>query len=50
MQELLASLRQLLEPSAVLTGEQLGDKYSVDYTAENPQAPLAVLQPKTTAR
>ncbi len=48
MQALIANLRELLEPSAVLTGEQLGDKYSVDYTAENPQAPLAVLRPKTT--
>ena len=48
MQDLIASLRQSLEPSAVLTGEQLGDKYSVDYTAENPHAPLAVLRPKTT--
>lgn len=48
MQDLIANLRQLLEPSAVLTGEQLGDKYSVDYTAENPHKPLAVLRPGTT--
>jgi FAD/FMN-containing dehydrogenase len=48
MQDLIANLRELLEPSAVLTGEQLGGKYSVDYTAENPHAPLAVLRPKTT--
>ena len=48
MQALIANLRELLEPSAVLTGEQLGDKYSVDYTAENPHAPLAVLRPRTT--
>ena len=48
MQDLIAGLRDLLEPSAVLTGEQLGDKYSVDYTAENAHAPLAVLRPKTT--
>ena len=41
MQDLIANLRQLLEPGAVLTGEQIGDKYSVDYTAENPHAPLA---------
>ncbi len=48
MPDLIANLRQLLEPSAVLTGEQLGDKYSVDYTGENPHAPLAVVRPKTT--
>lgn len=48
MPDLIDNLRQLLEPSAVLTGEQLGDKYSVDYTAENPHAPLAVLRPRTT--
>jgi hypothetical protein len=30
MQDLIANLRELLEPSAVLTGEQLGGKYSVD--------------------
>lgn len=48
MHDLIANMRELLEPSAVLTGEQLGDKYSVDYTAENPHEPLAVLRPKTT--
>ncbi|NNC65565.1 MAG: FAD-binding oxidoreductase, partial [Gammaproteobacteria bacterium] len=48
MQDLIANLRELLEPSAVLTGEQLGGNYSVDYTAENPHAPLALLRPKTT--
>ncbi|MDH3506652.1 MAG: FAD-binding oxidoreductase [Gammaproteobacteria bacterium] len=47
MHDLIADMRELLEPSAVLTGEQLGDKYSVDYTGENPHEPLAVLRPKT---
>jgi len=48
MTDIVARLAELLEPNAMVTGTQLGDKYSVDYTGENPQRPIAVLRPKTT--
>jgi len=48
MQDIIAHLRESLGPNAVLTDQQLIDKYSVDYTAENPHEPLAVVRPGTT--
>jgi len=48
MKDIVARLAELLEPTAVVTGAEVGDKYSVDYTGENPQRPIAVVRPKTT--
>jgi len=48
MTDVVATLGDLLGPNAVLSGPQIGDKYSVDYSAENPQPPLAVVRPQTT--
>jgi FAD/FMN-containing dehydrogenase len=48
MSDIVAELIELLGPSAVFAGPQIGDKYSVDYSAENPSKPLAVIRPKST--
>jgi len=49
MNDTVARLCEALGPDAVLTGERIDAKYSVDYTAENARAPLAVVRPKSTA-
>lgn len=48
MTDIVTRLTELLGPNAVLAGQQLDAKYSVDYSAENPQPPLAVARPRTT--
>jgi len=47
MDDLVTRLMQTLPAGAVLSGAQIGDKYSVDYTAENAQQPLAVVRPSS---
>ena len=42
-------LRNRLADGAVLTGAEIGERHSVDYTGENAQAPLAVVRPGSTA-
>ena len=48
MSDLITTLTELLGPNGFVTGSQIGDKYSVDYTGENPHPPLAVARPRTT--
>ena len=45
---LIATLRRRLPEGCVLTGADIGTGYSVDYTGENPRAPLAVARPGST--
>jgi FAD/FMN-containing dehydrogenase len=49
MNDTVTRLREALGPNAVLTDDQIDAKYSVDYTAENAHAPLAVVRPKSTS-
>ena len=42
-------LRNRLADGAVLSGAEIGERYSVDYTGENAQPPLAVVRPGSTA-
>ena len=42
-------LRNQLADGAVLSGAGIGERYSVDYTGENAQPPLAVVRPGSTA-
>lgn len=46
--DILAGLRRALPEGGVLSGADIGERYSVDYTGENAQAPLAVVRPRTT--
>ncbi|HSG66064.1 MAG TPA: FAD-binding oxidoreductase, partial [Gammaproteobacteria bacterium] len=48
MSDILADLTATLGPNTVIVGPQVGDKYSVDYTAENPRKPIAVVRPQST--
>jgi FAD/FMN-containing dehydrogenase len=48
MSDIIADLTASLGPNTVIVGPQVGDKYSVDYTAENPVKPPAVVRPKST--
>ncbi len=41
-------LRTRLADGAVLSGADIGDRYSVDYTGENPHRPVAVVKPGST--
>ena len=41
-------LRNQLADGAVLASAEIGERYSVDYTGENAQAPLAVVRPRST--
>ncbi|TDJ45420.1 MAG: FAD-binding oxidoreductase [Gammaproteobacteria bacterium] len=49
MSELLTTLSRELGEDALLSGPELGDKYAVDFSGENPQKPLAVVLPGSTA-
>ena len=44
----IAALRRQLPGSAVLTGDDVGERYSVDFTGENSRMPLAVIRPGST--
>jgi FAD/FMN-containing dehydrogenase len=44
----IMALRQHLGDISLLTGKDIGEKYSVDFTGENRQIPLAVVRPKST--
>ena len=46
--EIVGRLRALLADGAVLSGADIGERYSVDYTGENPCEPLAVVKPGST--
>ena len=41
-------LRTRLADGAVLSGAEIGERYSVDYTGENPHRPVAVVKPRST--
>lgn len=41
-------LRSRLADGAVLSGADIGERYSVDYTGENPHRPVAVVKPGST--
>lgn len=41
-------LRTRLADGAVLSGADAGERYSVDYTGENPHRPAAVVKPRST--
>ena len=41
-------MRASLADGAVLTSAEIGERYSVDYTGEDAQAPLAVVRPSST--
>ena len=44
----IAVLRQQLTGDSILTGSEISERYSVDFTGENSQVPLAVVRPKST--
>ncbi|MBT5106429.1 MAG: FAD-binding oxidoreductase [Porticoccaceae bacterium] len=48
MNNLIASLVELLDPSTVLTGAYISEKYHADWSGADPCQPLALLKPKTT--
>ncbi|MDC0589779.1 FAD-binding oxidoreductase [Porticoccaceae bacterium] len=48
MNNLIASLVELLDPSTVLTGADISEKYHADWSGADPCKPLALLKPKTT--
>ncbi|MDG1079771.1 MAG: FAD-binding oxidoreductase [Porticoccaceae bacterium] len=48
MNNLIASLVELLDPSTVLTGADISEKYHADWSGADPCQPLALLKPKTT--
>ena len=48
MQDLIATLKQALGDDAVLTGEDIGARYRVDFSHENACAPAAVVRPSST--
>ena len=47
-EEKIMALRQHLGEISLLTGNDIGERYSVDFTGENRQTPLAVVRPKST--
>ena len=47
-EEKIMALRQHLGDISLLTGRDIGERYSVDFTGENSQMPLAVVRPKST--
>ena len=47
-EDLIGTLRRRLADGAVLTGADIGDRYSADYTGENAHPPLAVARPGST--
>ena len=46
--DIVSHLRTLLAEDAVLSGADIGERYNVDYTGENPREPLAVVKPGST--
>ena len=48
MQTLIESLTQILEPSALLLGDDISEKYHADWSGASPCVPAALLKPKTT--
>ena len=44
----IASLRRQLTGNSILTGDDIGARYSVDFTGENGQMPIAVIRPGST--
>jgi FAD/FMN-containing dehydrogenase len=48
MKNLIASLVEFLDPSTVLTGADISEKYHTDWRGADPCQPLALLKPKTT--
>jgi FAD/FMN-containing dehydrogenase len=48
MKNLIASLVEFLDPSTVLTGADISEKYHTDWSGADPCQPLALLKPKTT--
>ena len=46
--DIASRLRTLLGDGAVLSGADIGERYNVDYTGENPREPLAVVKPGST--
>ncbi len=48
IRDVLGALRARLPHGAVLGDADIGERYSVDYTGENPRKPLAVVRPATT--
>ena len=48
MNNLIASLVELLDSSTVLTGADISEKYHADWSGADPCQPLALLKPKTT--
>ena len=48
MNNLIASLVELLDPSTGLTGADISEKYHADWSGADPCQPLALLKPKTT--
>ena len=44
----IALLRQQLTSDSILTAEEISERYSVDFTGENAQMPLAVVRPGST--
>ncbi|MDB4580808.1 FAD-binding oxidoreductase [Porticoccaceae bacterium] len=44
----LIALVELLDPSTVLTGADISEKYHADWSGADPCQPLALLKPKTT--
>ena len=46
--DIVSRLRTLLGDGAVLSGADIGERYNVDYTGENPREPLAVVKPGST--
>ena len=47
--DIVRDLQRALGPDAVLTGEQIGARYRVDFSHENACAPLCVVRPASTA-
>ena len=45
---IVGRLRSLLADGAVLSGADIGERYNVDFTGENPREPLAVVKPAST--
>ena len=48
MSEILKILSRELGANAVVSGLDIGDKYAVDVSGENPHIPAAVILPRTT--
>ena len=46
--DIVSRLCALLADGAVLSGAEIGERYNVDYTGENPREPLAVVKPGST--